>query len=355
LTSLTKALLQLQGLFLEKFLQKRYTIGKEGIMQKNYTTYARWATSLIALVLLVLGFGIHRAVAQTNDGAVSLGVSPQILDLTANPGETIENIFRLTNASPEEVDIVTTPKNFTPRGEEGAVDLTVDNTNFSLAQWINVTPSTVKIAPGQTQDFAVEIVVPNEAEPGSHFGSVVFQTIPPEQEGSAALVSQEIAPVILVKIAGETTETAEIVEFKTEKSSYSNEDSFTFLSRLENTGNVHFKPTGKIVIKNMLGDEVSELELDQRNVLPDSIRQITSEWQPEGFQFGRYTATLTMVYGENDEIRTAETSFIVFPYQVILPVIIVVLFITFILIKFRKRLQLALKVLSGKEKSNSEK
>lgn len=325
-------------------------------MRIEHTKFARWASASIAFVLIISGLlSMPATRAQTDEGAVSLGISPQILDLTANPGESIKNTFRLTNASPDAVDIIATPKNFTPRGEEGAVDLTVDDTNFSLAQWISVVPATTQIAPGQTQDFAVEIAVPSEAEPGSHFGSVVFQTVPPDQEGSAALVSQEIAPVILVKIAGETVESAEIAEFKSEKSSYSNENSFSFQSRIENTGNVHFKPTGKIIIKNMWGSQVAELELDQRNVLPDSIRQITSEWQPEGFQLGRYTATLTIVFGDSDEIRIAETSFIVFPYQVIFPVIIVVLFITFILVKFRKRLQLALKVLSGKEQSNSEK
>ena len=292
--------------------------------------------------------------AQEAPSTVSLGVSPQIIDTTANPGETITNTFRLTNASPGLVSIEAIPKNFIPRGEEGAVDLTLDETSFSIAEWITVSPDTTDIDSGKTQDFEVLISVPDNAEPGSHFGSVVFKTIPPEQEGSAALVSQEIAPVILVKIAGEVEETAEIEEFKSEQSFYSNQKSIQFISRLENTGSVHFKPKGVITIKNMWGSQVAELDIDQRNVLPESIRQITTEWQTEGFNVGRYTATLSLVYGDNDDIRVAETSFIVFPYQTIAPVVIISVLIIVIVFKSRKRLAMAAKVLSGKDTTNKE-
>lgn len=317
-------------------------------MGMTFNQIARWA-SLVAIAALLVTALPFRTSAQTTEGAISLGVSPQILDLTANPGESSTNTFRLTNASPDSVDIQTTPKNFTPRGEEGAVDLTVEDTTFSIAEWITVSPERTAIEPGNTQDFTVNITVPLDAEPGSHFGSVVFQTIPPEQDGSAALVSQEIAPVILVKIAGDTVEAAEIAEFRTAKSSYSNENTIELLARIENTGNVHFKPKGKIVIKNMWGSEVANIDLDQRNVLPGSIRQIPSDWNPEGFQLGRYSATLTVVFGDSDEIRVAETSFVIFPYQTILPIVIGIALMLFIVIKFRARLKLAAKVLSGKE------
>jgi len=315
--------------------------------------FSRMGVGVISL-LLVFGMTMPLGLsAQEGPETVSLGISPQILDLTANPGERLENTFRLTNASPQEIFIETTPKNFIPRGEEGAVDLTVDDTSFSLAEWVSVSPETVTIVPGQTQDFDVIIDVPEDAEPGSHFGSVVFSTIPPEDETANALVSQEIAPVILVKIAGDVQESAEIAEFATEKSFYSNEQTISFLSRLENTGSVHFKPKGVIIIKNMWGSQVAELELDRRNVLPDSIRQIEADWQPEGFTIGRYTATLSIVYGDSDEISVSETNFVVFPYQSILPIVFIVVLGGYVLFRSRKRLVLAAKVLSGKDQKEA--
>ena len=308
---------------------------------------------LIALVLLLTSFS-SSVLSQIPENAVSIAVSPQILDITANPGESIDNTFRLTNASNESIVVAATPKNFRPTGEQGAVDITTDDTNFSLASWVTVTPETVTIPSGTTQDFSVNISVPDEVEPGSHYGSVVFSTIPPEQEGSGALVSQEIAPVILVKVAGETIETIQIEEFKTANSFYSNQNSIELISRLKNTGTVHFKPTGVITIKNMFGNEVAKLDLDQKNVLPETIRQFTNNWELEGFNLGRYTATLTVVYGENNEISTSEYSFMIFPYQTIVPVVLLVTLIIVVIVKFRKRIAKAFRVLSGKDEDNKE-
>ncbi len=304
---------------------------------------------ITSCVLFAVALGNVKAQDSEAPDSLTLAISPQLLDTSANPGELITNIFRLTNASETSVDIRTTPKNFTPRGEEGSVDLTEDDTSYSLAKWISVEPETVTIDANQTYDFTVTIDVPENAEPGSHFGSVVFQTIPPEDEDAVALVSQEIAPVILVKIAGDTTEAATIEEFTSDKSFYSREDTITFNSRIKNTGNVHFKPTATITIKNMFGTEVASFTVDEKNVLPDSVRQITSEWQPEGQLVGRYTAQLTLVTGEDNQIETAEVSFIVFPYQIILPIVLGVVVIVVLCYKGRYRIRKAAKALSGKD------
>ncbi len=303
----------------------------------------------IVTMLLFLVLTATSTIAQETNNAITLGVSPQILEITANPGEKITNTFRLTNASDQSVNVKTTPKNFTPQGEEGAVDLTEERTNFSLAEWISVSPDTAFIESNKTKDFIVTILVPEDVEPGSHFGSVVFQTIPPENDEAAALVSQEIAPVILVRIAGDTVESAAIEEFKSNTSFYSNEKSIELISRIKNTGNVHFKPTGQIVIKNTFGSEVAKLELDKKNVLPDSIRQFVNDWQVDGFKIGKYTAELTLVTGEENNIQTASTSFTIFPYQTILPILAITLIVIFILYKGRKRLAKAAKALSGSD------
>lgn len=313
-------------------------------------TLAARVVHIFAISLLLLAmFAINSLISAQAPENITIAVSPQQLDVTANPGETLSNVFRLTNASDTSINVRTIPKNFVPRGEEGAVNLTEDDTSFSLASWIDVSPDTVEIPASSTQDFEVDINVPDNAEPGSHFGSVVFQTIPPEQEDAQALISQEIAPVILVRIAGDTTESAQIAEFKSELGFYSNQKSINLISRIENTGNVHFKPTGQIVVKNMFGKEVSSFELDSQNVLPDSVRKYTTEWIPGGLLFGNYTATLTLVSDDGNSISTAETSFFAFPYQVIMPVLLLVGLAIFIIYKGRKRIVMAAKALSGKD------
>ncbi len=286
--------------------------------------------------------------AQNNE-SITLGISPQILDITANPGETSVNTFRLTNGSKDSVDVIATPKNFTPLGEEGSVNITEEKTTYSLADWTKVSPNKARLDAGKTTDFKVTIEIPNDAEPGSHFGSVVFRTIPPDQTESTTSFSQEIAPVILVKVAGDITETAEIIEFKPEMSSYSSSAPVKLISRIKNTGSSHFKPKGKIVIQDTFGKEVTRLTLDEKNILPDSIRQITSDWTGSA-KMGKYSAILTIVYGEG-QTQTSSTSFIIYPSKGTIITVLGIITLLVLVVIFRKRIILALKVLSGKESS----
>jgi hypothetical protein len=302
----------------------------------------------LATMVVMLAFGSLTATrAQDDLDRVELAVSPQVIEISANPGETKENQIRLDNLSEGTVQIEAINKNFTARGEEGAVDLTEDDTTYSLAKWMTVTPSTVTMPAKTSQDFSVVIDIPEDAEPGGHFGSVVFKTVPPENEDGAATVSQEIAPIFLVSVAGDVIEKAEIASFNSTKSFWSNERPIQLETRIKNDGTVHFKPSGTITIKNMFGSEVATIKLEEKNVLPDSIRRIVSDWDP-GFSVGRYSADLTVVYGEDKQILNSTTTFIVFPYQTILPIAIVTFGLLFVVIKFRKRIGAAMRVLSGK-------
>ncbi len=325
-------------------------------MERNYLllTDKFNAAVIVALLCLVfaLGLSVYRSFTagaqQIDEDAISLAISPQLLELSANPGDSIDSTFRLTNGSADSIEIEVVARNFLPQGEDGAVELTEETTAFSLSQWITIDPEQTTIASRQTADFKMNITVPDNAEPGGHFGSLVFRTIPPEQAGDVALVSQEIAPVILVKIAGDVDESAEIASFRSLKNIWSNQDPIQFETRVLNTGNVHFRPSGQIEIKNIFGNTVERIEIDQRNVIPDAVRRVITDWNEPGFRFGRYSASLTVIYGEDNQILTSETSFTVFPYQTIAPIAAAVVFIGFMGWRFRERITLALRVLSGK-------
>lgn len=314
------------------------------LRQKQFKTRI-FILSIIGIIISAMTMGAN---AQDSQETIALAFSPQVLELSANAGDSITNEIRLDNLSDGEVVIDVTPKNFSPQGEEGEVTLTDEDTSFSLADWISVVPKTATLAGRSSQDFTIQINVPNNAEPGGHFGSVVFKTRPPQDQPGAATVSQEVAPIILVAVAGDIVQNAELVEFTASKNFWSNEKPITLDTRVRNTGNVHFKPKGEITIKNMFGSEVTTIDLDEKNVLPDSIRKLTTEWGDPGFAIGRYTADLTLVYGEDNTILTASSTFIVFPYQTVVPAAALIGVLLYILIRFRKRISEAAKVLSGK-------
>ncbi len=309
----------------------------------------RIAPVLLAISVLVIILGATTKAQEVVD-QVSISVSPQSLDLAINPGESVSNVFRLTNGSDESLTIQTIPKNFLPLGNEGAIELLEDDTPFSLASWISVSPEgAVPIEPGQTVDFNVTISAPANAEPGGHFGSVVFQTIPSEQDGTAALISQEIAPVILVKIPGDVDESGQISQFTSTRQFWTNQSDIGFDIVFENTGNVHYQPSGQVIIRNIFGREVDRLEVAGRNVIPGAERRLDTEWRDIGFRFGSYTAEVTLVHGTDSQLSNATTNFYVVPFQQLVPAVLVIGLVGYVVYRYRKRIRLAIKALTSSD------
>lgn len=226
------------------------------------------------------------------------------------------------------------------------MNLTDEETTFSLASWISVNPVEAVVPARGSQTFAFSVKVPDNAEPGGHFGSVIVKTNPVALDATGAAVSQEAGPLILVSVAGDITESANIVEFKSQKNFWE-KGPIILETRVENKGNVHFKPSGIITIKNMFGREVTKINLEERNVLPDTIRKLVNEWDP-GFAVGRYSADLSIVFGPNQTLTTATTSFTIFPYKVIVPALVGLVLLLVLIVRSRKRIAAAGRALTGR-------
>ena len=306
----------------------------------------RWAPLTVIVAVLATIMVAWHAHAQQQPSQVTISVSPTVFELSANPGDVLNNSFRIVNGTDQELTLGTTPKNFTASGEEGAVNLTDEDTSFSLASWITVTPTDAVVPARGSQTFDFQITVPASAEPGGHFGSVIVNTQPISIDSSGAAVSQEAGPLILVSVAGDITKSGQIVDFAAQKNFWE-KGPIVLETRVENQGNVHFKPSGTIVIKNMFGREVTSIDLEERNVLPGTIRKLTNEWSP-GFAVGKYTADLSVVFDNGQTVSTASTSFIVFPYKVIIPALLGVILLVFLLVRFRRRIAAAGRALAGK-------
>lgn len=308
------------------------------------STLRLFGVATFAAVLIAASLIIAPKVDSQEANSISLNVSPTVIELDANPGGKQEGSFKIINGSDIALELVTTPKNFVASDEIGGVNLTEDDTSYSLADWISVSPETASVDARGSQIFNYTITVPQDAEPGGHFGSIIVQTEGVRIDETGPAVSQEVGPLILVRIAGDTFQEASIVEFAT-TDRFQEKGPVTFQTRIENTGNVHFKPRGTITIKNMFGKTVTTIDLEEKNVLPDSIRKLTNDWNPTGISIGRYTADLTLVYGVDDKIVTASTSYVLFPYKTVLPLVVALVVIVFIAIRHRKRIQKAITVL----------
>lgn len=299
---------------------------------------------LILLVILLLPFLVITLTLKAQQNAAGLRVTPVSFDLAIDKGLTSTGVIHLENFTKDTLDIAVSLKNFTAQGEQGEVALSDEDNQYSLAKWINVSPTRITLSPGEKQDFSFKIEVPVSAEPGGHFGSIVFSTVPSKTlSNTGAVVSQSVGALFLVRIPGPVNENAILESFKAGKSFY-DQGPVDFTIRVKNNSTVHVKPIGVITIKNDITGQKYAVGVDGKNVLPNAIRQIPVSWGQK-FLIGKYTATANLNYGSKSNPIASSTEFIGFPVKLGIILLAVIVFV----VVFRKRLWRALKIiLKGK-------
>ncbi len=267
-------------------------------------------------------------------------VTPSNVELQVKPGETVTKEITLTNSTDTDTEIKINRRNFTAQGEEGQVNLTTEESSYSLASWISVAPESVVVKKNSQGKFLATVKAPDNAEPGGHFGSVVFTTVPKKDlKQTGAVVSQEIASLFLVKIAGKVDEDARIESFSTPKWFFEF-GPVPFDIRVKNNSTVHIKPAGSITINGTFGQKLTG-SVESRNILPGAVRKIQGTLGNK-LLIGRYTASVSIVYGtQNNAPLVAQTTFYAFPVRLGLLVLAALI----IIIIMRKRLYKAIKII----------
>jgi len=351
----------------------------------------------------------------------SLSVSPHTFDLTVLPGETRTGKIKVGNRSEVPLPILTKTVDFSAAGEEGemAFDELSQDISFASRKWIKIENPNFILNPGETKEVYFTIQVPENAEPGGHYATFLFEPqlpsfyfeepTPPsgepfrlEPDLERTPVQPRVVPVIGVlflfsvqtfTLEPETGEKLEVVEFSIprEERLASLENFFSrlmgntveaassititrkppssFVLRIKNNDIYHIKPSGKVLIYNFFGKKVGEAEIPQRTILPGQIRRFPVEFSPEipeklkwlpasvsnflvqNFFVGKYGARIEL---QTKSPLTAEVfqpeipvvlTFFSLPWHFWFSFIFISGLLFFLLVKYRKRIVLAMKTL----------
>ncbi len=305
------------------------------------------------LLTFLLVFGLSMFFVKdisAQESGLQLRVSPPVLEITVEPGSSYSDFIKFTNLN-ETKSITLYPQilSFKALGEDGGQEFIEDdqeNKTYSLAQWVTIAVNNLEIQPLESVVLPFTINVPLDAEPGGRYAAILLsnQPIDPTDSGNVVALGAKSGSIMLVRIAGETTESATITEFKTGSDMYQYPP-VDFEISLQNTGNIHVKPVGKIEISNIFGKVVDEFVVNEAggNVLPESSRKFTEQWERDGLTVGRYSALLTLNYGENsDKYVSSELTFWVLPIKEIAiagaAILVLILLIVLIVKSYKKQI-----------------
>lgn len=298
-------------------------------------------------ISLLSGLLYSQAIAQDQQG---LSISPVVFEINSDPGDTLTNQLKIYNPTEYAQNVKMKVEDFTPIGEEGQVALeepSDENATYSLAKWTTVSPSEFILASKEQKIVTFAITVPQNGEPGGHYGSIVAQLSGPAEQAGGSGVTSKRGALILLRVSGNIREEVLIKSFESTKK-FQEYGPVQLDLRFENTGNVHLKPAGFIIITDIFGKQVAQIEIPQNNVIPAAVRRAETTWEEKNL-VGYYTASVVATYGNTSkETITAVTTFTVFPWKKGIVVGLILVVLIFILIRSRRRIGLALKVLLGK-------
>ena len=294
---------------------------------------------LIVFALLVLVFQAKSALALT--------LTPIRLEIAGDAGQTLDEQMTIINERPNEQTYYSSYSNFEAQGETGTP--TFVDAHDDLGTWIQA-PTSVTLKAGESKIVDLKIAIPKNADAGGHFAAIFWGASPTGGAGQVS-IGAKTGMLVLLRVNGPIDERGGILDFVTKnKQTYFTSRPVTFYYRFQNNGTDRIKPTGKIIFKDMLGLTADKILANpiEGNILPKSIRKFEVSWQgadgpdlgdlsQEGyfgavkrewrnFAFGYYTAHLNTMYGIQNETATAVFSFWVFPWQLLLFIILLALF-----------------------------
>lgn len=283
-----------------------------------------------------------------NNNGQALEIAPPVLNLSANPGQTIKAQISLRDISSSKLLVSGQVNDFVAGGEDGTPKILMDSNEsnpYSLKSWVGKLPDLI-LKPREIQNLPISITVPANASPGGYYGVVRFTATPPDLKGTGVSLSASLGALVLLKVNGTVKEGVSIAELSVNHDGKTGtlfeSTPLNFVERIKNEGNTHEQPTGQVTITDMFGKKVALVNVNplQRNILPQSIRRfdqpLDSSVIGNKMLFGYYKATLKVSYGANKQAVTATTSFWVIPYKLIL-IAVFVLVVGFITLRIMIR------------------
>lgn len=307
--------------------------------------FRRIAISTLSLLIALQALGSGVALAQTNSGSgQGLQISPVIAEIIVDPGKTYNINITVQNVTTGDLYYQAFVNDFRAKDETGAPQVLLNQdlpASLSLVHWFKPIPSLL-IHAKQSVVVPVQISIPADTEPGGHYGVIRFSGIAPELKDTGVALSASVGTLVLARVSGQAKEGLQLKDFyalrSSKRSNFFETGPLTFVERLYNSGNVHLKPEGSIIVKDMTGKVVSTLAVNPNggNILPLSTRRFEQSLN-KGWMFGRYHANMSLAYGTGGQVLQHTLTFWVIPYKLIIIVLVVLIAVIWLIIWSVKR------------------
>ena len=279
-------------------------------------------------------------------------VGPGKIELVMQPGEERTVDIRVSNRMGEKRAFSVQVEDFggSQDVKQPVILYGAQRGPYSLRDYIFPVAREIEIEHAKRAVIPVKVAIPQDAEPGGKYGSVLIsvaskpdEDAPTEGAVTGAAIISRVGVLFFVRVTGDVKEEAQLTDFRTKgEKTFFQKGPIPFEIYFENTGNVHVNPSGVIQVKNMAGQVVGEQEMEPWFTLPGSKRVREISWD-RPLLIGKYTALLFLNRGYDDLTDTREVSFWVVPFALIAWVLAGLLIFFFVLRFFLTKVEIKIK------------
>lgn len=274
----------------------------------------------ISTILLLFTYYLLLVTPLRAQSVLGLSAIPPRLEVSLQPGATITKEIKVRNESKSVKIIDTSVKDFLVLDDLGTPkqidDLDEISNRWAASTWIQVSPSRLRLLPGETRSLQLTVITPDDAAPGGHY-AVVLHT--PQQDGfltdTGAFIQTNVGTLVYITVPGDISENALVRDFSAPF--FSEYGPINFTTVITNLSDIHITPAGSIRVKNWLGGTTASLSLLPTNIFPNVNRTLNNVLDKK-WLLGRYTATLTAAYGSTGQALAATLIFWVIPWRLII-------------------------------------
>lgn len=251
-------------------------------------------------------------------------VRPFLIDVTAEPRETITETVQLTNDSEYRKYVVYATVNEISVDKEGEIKefvspVMTDRTN-TVTSWIEVIRGRIEIEPGEKEEIPIILRINPFAEPGEYHAFVGFVPAPNRPKAESIAMSGEADGVVVkITVADKREDSMKISGFVINR--FITDDSKREVDVvIENTGDLPSAPKGEIIFYDSTGVEIDSTPFNTDGIVIAPGETATLKGVvPVDEKLGKFKANLSLKYGENQKASLYDTTtFFLLPLNLLL-------------------------------------
>lgn len=293
-----------------------------------------------------LGFAIP-VNAASDDKNIVMSLRPSEQDIDLKPGQHFEGSVVVYNVGKVPFSFKASAAPYQVKNNDYEQDFTSTSESTRLANWIKFPVTDFTVKPNQSAEVKFVIDVPEDMPGGGQYAAIIIRTDEAKQQSGGVDVIGQIAALLYAHIEGDELRANGFVQ-NYQFPSLMFGDEFKISSVIENTGNVDFRVTETLSVKDFFTnreaitpDSVNEagypIGTTTATVLPGTARTFKMTWK-EAPQLGLFRVKHTISY--LDQNQETEKIVIICPlWLIVFGLIIIALMVIWLitaLIGYRK-------------------